>query len=334
MKWFLKIPRIDLSGWAPSETWENLLKVWSAAGIRGLILPVGLSQNSGKDLDEISALMEHAKTNELQAWIVLPILNNRSLYEQHEEERPRHRHGKQFDFPAWFAPICPSSRRIRNLISEILSNPLISLPYDVLLLDYLRIPYFWEKWGNTVPESEWPPFCYCERCVNDFHAETGLYLDFATPEQWQRWQCSVILDLLGQLQKEVKQARPRISLGVQVLPLVSQMDRSIRSEWIGQNLRALQKYADFFSPQLYSNLLDWHEDELLSYLVQFVNHERMPVIPSFQVSPTRWDRGVDESSQNIRRLKRRLRPLGIESATLFHAKNLSSLAEIIRILGD
>jgi len=317
MDWFVKVPRLELSNWAPSENWEGLFERWTKKGVKGIILPLNLKD----EIEKISSIIQLAKLGNVQVWVNLPVLNNQAVSDRTEFGKIKHRTGEIFDFPAWFAPICPSNLEYQDYLDEKIANSLMHLPIDVWLLDYVRFPYFWEQWGNTVQEDEFPPFCYCVDCKLSFQNLMHLSLEDSTVVHLQKWQSRVIEKLIERISRNIKGVHPNLRVGMQILPLMSQKRRHPKSEWVGQNLQSLQRHVDFFSPLMYGKLLGLYPDQILSYLVDFISTQKQPVVPSFQISSTRWDRQRYETKVKLTDLGNRLTPLGIDAATLFHAKD-------------
>ena len=148
-----------------------------------------------------------------------------------------------------------------------------------------------------------------------------LSLEDSTVVHLQKWQSRVIEKLIERISRNIKGVHPNLQVGMQILPLMSQKRRHPKSEWVGQNLQSLQRHVDFFSPLMYGKLLGLYPDQILSYLVDFISTQKQPVVPSFQISSTRWDRQRYETKVKLTDLGNRLTPLGIDAATLFHAKD-------------
>lgn len=337
MNFFAKIPRLDLSGWAPGMTWEGLLDIWHGAGLGGIVVPMSFhpstqpgtgpspalrTASDSRFREQLAALSRLAKERDLGIWVIFPLLNNPDFARQFAGEKPVHREGESFDFPSWFSPICPSSKIYQGYLRDQSFTSLEGLPIDVLVLDYVRFPYFWEGWGNMVDDDQWPPFCYCNHCIHAFQQETGKAVADASPHEWEEWQCHVVTALFERFSDRIKEhVHGGTQLGVQILPLMSAKKRRLRSEWVGQHLKSLEKTADFLSPLLYGRLLDWRSDDIISYLVGLTGHVKSPIVPSFQISHTRWDRRED-AGYGLGSLAARLKPLGIDQATVFHAREL------------
>lgn len=333
MEWLLKIPRLELSSWAPSETWELLLEKWNQYGIKGIVVPVTLNQDSNQVSDNLSDLIKLAKVNNIQVWLILPVLNGLNIMDESWHSKVIHRTGDVFEFPKWFVPICPSNYVYQEFMIEKFADSLLNLPADVWLLDYLRFPYFWEKWGNVIDENEYPFFCYCDFCKQSFANEIKQDLENSSPEFIEKWQCLIIEKLVGKISQTIKKAQPKVQVGMQILPLLTQKKRRIKSEWVGQNVHLLQKHVDFFSPLLYGKLLNWSSDYILSYLIGFLNIQKLPVVPSLQISATRWDLQNNYTATSLSKLANRIKPMGINKATLFHARDLVNPENIQKTLG-
>lgn len=332
MKWIIKIPGVELNRWAPNHNWDRLLSLWQNSGIHGLMIPVNLNDQLSGFFDQIQTLTGKIRDRGMQSWLIFPVLNNSVFYFRHPESRPVHRSGEDFTFPAWFAPICPTDEKFRSFLESAISRSLGKLSVDAVLLNYLRVPYFWEEWGNVVDPHQWSPFCYCERCRLKFEMDTKINFGAAKPADWQKWQCEIISNWLVKIGRQIQELFGKTKIGVQLLPLISDTRKVMCGEWLGQDVHLLQKNAHFFSPLIYENLLDWNHDDSIAYLVELLNRQKLPVIPSFQVSSIKWDRRK-ENSESLSALIERIQPLGIHSATLFHARSLLNEKAIRSILG-
>ncbi len=321
MNWYIKIPGIELETWAPAHHWDRLFEMWWHAGITGIVVPVNLSDQLDGFQDRVQTIVQMAHRFGLKSWLIIPVLNNPVFYFRYPEARPVHRLQEAFSFPKWFAPICPTCSSYHDFFAHSVTQLLQKIGVDVVLLDYLRVPYFWEEWGNLVKPEQWPLYCYCPRCQQQFQQHTEAQLETTSPQLWQDWQCQVLADWLNQIHQLLLELHPRLQLGVQILPLVSEKKRLLRSEWVGQNLQILQKTTHFFSPLVYNQLLNWQIDDALYFLIELLCAQRLPIVPSFQISTTPWDR-QQATGKSLNSLIHRLEPMGLQDATLFHARDL------------
>ncbi|HDL18860.1 MAG TPA: hypothetical protein ENH29_07385 [Bacteroidetes bacterium] len=328
----VKIPGIESNRWAPNFSWDRLLSLWHNSGIGGLIIPVSLNDQLSGLFDQVQTLIGKIRDREMESWLIFPVLNNSVFYFRHPESHPVHRTGEDFSFPGWFAPICPTDDQYRSFLGDVIARSLVNLPAHAVILDYARTPYFWEEWGNVIDPHQWPPFCYCERCRLKFEADTNINFGAAKPADWRKWQGEIISGWLAEISGQIQKLFKKTQVGVQLLPLVSDDGNEMCSEWLGQDVHLLQKNAHFFSPLIYEKLLDWHHDDSIAYLVELLKRQKLPVIPSFQVSSIKWDRRK-ESGDSLPALIERIQPLGIHSATLFHARSLLNEKSIRSILG-
>lgn len=332
MNWFIKIPGIEINQWAPNFNWERLFKLWQNSGISGIVVPVSLNDQLNGFFDRVQTLCEMAKKRDLKSWIIFPVLNNPVFYFRYPESRPVHRQKEKFSLPNWFAPICPSNENYQIFFIESVNNLLKKISFDALLLDYLRIPYFWEEWGNEIKDKQWPPYCYCDSCKQKFEEDVQKSFQEAEYMDWIDWQGNLLNNWLEIIYKSIVASNPYTRIGVQILPLNSDKNSKLYSEWIGQNLYHLQKNAHFLSPLVYDRLLNWNEDAIMSFLVNLMTEQRLTVVPSFQISKIKWDR-KKESSTKLSHLVGRMKPLKIEEATIFHARELLSEKDIRSYLG-
>jgi len=332
MNWLIKIPSVEVNAWAQNTSWERLLNLWQNAGIKGIIVPVSLSDQLDGLFDRVQTVLDMANKRNMKRWLTFPVLNNPIFYYRHPESHPVHRLDESFTFPNWFAPICPSDAQYQIYFEEAVSRLMKRLHADVVILDYLRTPYFWEKWGNDIDINQWPPYCYCEKCRINFEEKYNSRIEDSNLEDWLNWQGSILSDWLTQIKKQIIEVRPGIKIGIQLLPLLGKNKKELRCEWVGQNLQNFQQEVDFFSPLIYEKLLKWNHDEILFLLIDLLAKQRLPVIPSFQMSSIKWDRKT-ENENSLGELIKRIKPLGLKDSTVFHAGDLLTEKAIRSQLG-
>ncbi len=332
MNYFIKIPSIEIDKWAPNFTWSRLLTLWQNGGIEGIIIPISLNDQLDGFVDRIQTLIQIAKQKNLQSWIIVPILLNNIFFHRYPDRHPVHRLEKNFSFTGWFTPVCPSDEEYRIFFEKSASGLFDRLESDVVLLDFLRIPYFWEEWGNLIDENEWPPFCYCKTCKQNFENRIQISFEGAKLQDWQDWQCLLLSDWLERIKKQISAVHPGIRIGAQIIPLQSKNNHEQRSDWIGQNLQYLQNHLHFFSPLVYEKLLNWNHDDTLSFLVDILSKQKLPVVPSVQISRIKWDRKMDDENSQ-KDLIERMEILGIRDVSVFHGRELLSEKGIRSHLG-
>ena len=315
MEWYLKIPSLNLDRWAPGRNWPELLHSWKQEGFAGLIVPHNMGLSGSEE--GLRSFVNQAKEHGLGIWLTVAVFQQPAYYQTHEESRAVPI--REMELPSRFGPICPTSEAFEVDFETFVLELLRTAPVDTLLLDHLRLPYPWERWGVEVQPDAWPPFCYCERCRGSFAAESGKPVEEATLDEWSAWQQKRIAEFLHSLRKILEREQPSLRVGLQMPPFVSPSRWSLRHEWAGLNLATLQRNLDFLSPLLYASVLGWSEDELLAYLLELLSHVRIPVIPSLQVVRTPWDRSSPSQTVKEDSLIERLDLLGIGGISLFHA---------------
>lgn len=333
MNWLVKIPSVEINTWAQNTSWERLLNLWQHTGIDGIVVPVSLSDQLDGLFDRAQTVFDMAHQRNMQRWLIFPVLNNPIFYYRHPESRPVHRLEESFSFPNWFAPICPSDAQYHIYFEESVFRLMKRLHVDVIILDYLRTPYFWEKWGNDVDKNQWPPYCYCAKCKIKFEEKYNFNPEDLNLPDWLNWQGSILSDWLVQIRKQIIEIRPGVKIGIQLLPLLGKNKKELCCEWIGQNLHNFEQHVDFFSPLIYERLLSWNHDEILFLLIDLMVKQKLPIVPSFQISSIKWDRKTENES-NLGELMNRIQPLGIKESTVFHARDLLTEKAIRSQFGD
>ena len=112
-----------------------------------------------------------------------------------------------------------------------------------------------------------PEYCFCDRCVDRFQADTGFSVskgsiperaDFILHElrsEWTRWKCRLIAAAVGSVKRAAQRYRPDISIMINTLPFTRQDFGNVMEEVIGQSLELLSEHADTFELMLYPQIL-------------------------------------------------------------------------------
>jgi len=103
-----------------------------------------------------------------------------------------------FDKPPYvdyYKFLCPSKEEVYQFLAEMYGAVAEVPEVDGIHLDYIRFPDvilargLWDKYG-LVMDREYPQYdyCYCDECVGDFKAKTGIDIkSVEDPSQVQEW---------------------------------------------------------------------------------------------------------------------------------------------------
>ncbi|RUT73089.1 hypothetical protein [Ancylomarina longa] len=166
-----------------------------------------------------------------------------------------------YDKPAYvdhYTFLCPNHEEVYQYLSDLYSR-IAALPeVDGIHLDYMRFPDvilakgLWDKY-NLVMDKEYPAFdyCYCDKCVADFKAKTGIDIkkekDPSQIQEWKQFRQDLITKLVNRLVEDVHLDGKEISAAVFPGPH-SHAVKMVRQEWDRWNLDAFfpMNYNDFY----------------------------------------------------------------------------------------
>jgi hypothetical protein len=166
-----------------------------------------------------------------------------------------------FDKPAYadhYKFLCPNREEVWRFLDELYGS-IADLPeVDGIHLDFIRFPDvilargLWEKYG-LVMDREFPQFdyCYCDKCVSDFKAKTGIDIklveDPSKVEEWKQFRYDLITNLVNHLATLVHSKNKQINAAVFPGPN-SVAKKIVRQEWDKWNIDAFlpMNYNDFY----------------------------------------------------------------------------------------
>ena len=106
--------------------------------------------------------------------------------------------------------LCPSKPEVYDFLANLYGAVADVPEVDGIHLDYIRFPDvilargLWEKYG-LVQDREYPQFdyCYCDQCVGDFKAKTGIDIkaveDPSQVEEWKQFRYDLITGIVNRL---------------------------------------------------------------------------------------------------------------------------------------
>jgi|GEM_PF-6296524 hypothetical protein len=316
--------------WLGEHPLDAALQMWKQHGIDGILIPLLPWEPSATFA--LERYPESCREYGLECWFLISVFNNPRFLQRYPDERVIGRKKETIAYPGWFAPICPSSSRFLDEWIAWAEDLLKDKKADALVLDHLFVPVFWYGSGGNVAEEEWPPYCYCNRCLSRFEESVRKPLEDVTALDWIRWQQTRISAALEAIRACLDRCIATRKIGVQVPPLASPGSLQPRPQYAGLNLEALKEHTDFTSPVVYHGILGWSADQVLAYLVEWIARTPQPVVPSFQVTRTHWDRNHRDPAQTVRQLLYRITPLPVEAVTLFHAGDLLTPEKLTAVL--
>ncbi len=166
-----------------------------------------------------------------------------------------------FDKPAYadhYKFVCPNRDEVYQFLAEMYGQIADIPEVDGIHLDFIRFPDvilapgLWKKYG-LVMDREFPQFdyCYCDKCVGDFKAKTGIDIksvkDPSQVEAWKQFRYDLITSLVNRLAAIVHAKHKEINAAVFPGPN-SVAKKLVRQEWNKWDIDAFypMNYNDFY----------------------------------------------------------------------------------------
>ena len=219
----------------------------------------GVCYNCGWDMEQMakSSALAHEYGLEYHAWIPTMIDGN-----QDPSWYTVNRLGESaYDHPAYvpyYKTLDPHNPEVIDYLvkrySEVAAIPTV----DYVQLDYIRYADvilsrgLWDKYGLDMNEEYAPAdYCYCDDCVADFKAKTGIDIrameDPSKCEEWAEFRCNVVTALVNRIAAAVHQQGKKIS--ADVFPGPDSYARwMVRQQWNDWAVDAFfpMNYNDFY----------------------------------------------------------------------------------------
>jgi len=255
----IKIPCYAWMSGPGKATDNKLRKQFTDLKNKGII---GLMYSAGQDPAVYQRVGKVAKKAGLKfyAWIPTMVQNNNPLIKA-EWYAVNGLGESAFDKPAYVSYyhfVCPNQEEFYRFLEEMYGKIADIPEVDGIHLDYIRFPDvilargLWEKYG-LVMDREYPQYdyCYCDKCVGDFKAKTGIDIrsvkDPSQIEEWKQFRYDLITNIVNRLAVMVHSKNKQINAAV--FPGPNSIARKIvRQEWDKWNIDAFfpMNYNDFY----------------------------------------------------------------------------------------
>jgi hypothetical protein len=192
-------------------------------------------------------------------------------WETHPESRPINANGEPITEPLpGYAGVCPNQEWLRKEILENVAQKFLQFEYDGLWLDYIRYPGLWERKKPVLEET-----CFCDVCLEKFakaykilypsnlHTtkDKAQWILANHRQQWIDFKCKTITEFVGQIRSTIKKFNHEAILGIFNVPWTREDFDGAVIDILAQDIKALSKYVDVFSPMVYHKMcgmpLEW-----------------------------------------------------------------------------
>lgn len=251
-----KVPVYAWQGEGENTTEQTLqadFGKWKSHGVDGMCY------NAGHDLakHQRAAQVAHANGMEYHAWIPAMLQGglDSSLYTVNRKGE------SALDVQAYvpyYKSLCPNREGTAVFLTDLYGKVADIPEVDYVHLDYIRYVDvilargLWDKYGLVMNE-EYPTadYCYCDKCVADFKAATGIDIktieDPSTSAEWAQYRCDLITKLVNRIADTVHAKGKKVSAAVFPGP-DSYAKKMVRQEWNKWNIDAFfpMNYNDFY----------------------------------------------------------------------------------------
>lgn len=251
--------KIKVYGWQGegNHTTEATLQAdfskWKSYGLDGICY------NAGHDTEKIqrAAKAAHANGLEYHAWIPAMLQGgmDSTLYAVNRKGESAY---KVQAYVPYYTCLCPNQEGTEQFLTALYGRVAEIPEVDYIHLDYIRYVDvvlargLWEKYGLVMNE-EYPTadYCYCDKCVADFKAATGIDIksveDPSQCAEWAQFRCDLITKLVNRIADTVHAKGKKVSAAVFPGP-DSYAKKMVRQEWNKWNIDAFfpMNYNDFY----------------------------------------------------------------------------------------
>ncbi len=153
--------------------------------------------------------------------------------------------------------VCPNHEEVYQFLAGMYGRIAYLPEVDGIHLDFIRFPDvilargLWEKYG-LVMDREFPQYdyCYCDKCVGDFQAKTGIDIksvkDPSQSQEWKQFRYDLITNMVNRLTTMVHSKNKQITAAVFPGPSIAK--KLVRQEWDKWETDAFfpMNYNDFY----------------------------------------------------------------------------------------
>lgn len=220
----------------------------------------GIMYNAGKDVEKHRRAARIAKEKGLEyhAWIPTMCQGDgldSAFYAVSRNGQSAYSHPP---YVPYYKFLCPNHEEVYTYLHHVYSQVAAIPEVYAVHLDYIRFPDvilargLWDKYGLVMNEEYAPAdFCYCDKCVADFKARSGIDIrEVEDPSQcaeWVQFRCDLITGFVNRLAADLHAQGKKINAAVFPGP-GSQARKLVRQEWNKWDLDAFfpMNYNDFY----------------------------------------------------------------------------------------
>lgn len=252
----VNVPVYGWTGLNSSMTDEALREKFTAYKEHGLD---GVCANGGLNLEFIAraSKIAHEVGLEYHAWVPC-VPQGGKPHEWYAVNRLGQSADEYPAFVSYYTVLDPHNPEVHAWFVEQFEAIAAIPDVDYVQLDYIRYPDvilargLWDKYGLDMTE-EYPPadYCYCDGCVEDFKAKTGIDIreveDPSKVAEWAQFRCDAVTDLVNEICAAVHAKGKKVSADVFPGPK-SYAEWMVRQQWEKWDVDVFfpMNYNDFY----------------------------------------------------------------------------------------
>ena len=251
------VPVYAWEGYGGSTQLREHFAQYKAYGLKGVCINVGFNVANA----DTAARLAKEYGLEFHAWCPMMVQNPKQEGVDSTMYTVNRLGESAYDKPPYvpyYTTLDPRKPKVAEFLTKKVQQIAAIPEVDYVQLDYIRYADvilsrgLWDKYG-LVMDKEYPKadFCYCDQCVADFKAETGIDIRATaepdTVKAWVKWRCDNVTRLVNHICDAVHAMGKKVSADVFPGP-DSHAVWMVRQQWNEWNVDALfpMNYNDFY----------------------------------------------------------------------------------------
>ncbi len=238
--------------------------------------------------NSILSLQQKIKTAGIQSGMICQVFYDKDTFDEKEYLRAVDDKGSTLP-QGWQKMICPSDSNYKEYKLDIIEEVAGLFKPDYILLDFVRYPVFWEEIKIQDREKDIREYCFCERCREKFSGKMNLteILSCETilkskKSLWVNYKAGIISSFLSDCNKRIKKASPNTEIIVNVIPWKDNFGDNALMNIAGQNLEMMNKFVDYFSPMIYSEMIG-ADESYAGELISELSEKDYSIVPAIKL---------------------------------------------------
>ncbi len=260
-------------------------KAIEKAGFNTVFMPVREKDLADSTGFEIHRFRKELQKRQIRFTAVVQVFYDSEHWDNHPEWRAMDQSLNEAP-ESWQKMLSPACEDFRNLKLEHIDRIIHELKPDMLALDFIRYPVFWENiHGDSLHKItriyDYNPLTV-NKLKNSFDAgfSSEIMIHQAYPQEWTSFKTGQITSFV----REVREQTGDLPLILHILPWLEKDQELYLKSLAGQNVESLAKYADVLSPMLYTMVPGLTPERIKEMEADFSGrHPEIQLLPSYLI---------------------------------------------------